>query len=287
MASMINTELVRNLDLAEITSASPLWEWNPDGYWEATIYPNGNFATYPTSQGVPLKLRTAEKLDVKLLTVVPHPIGRTKPEQDMDYLLNPHLFIPQEGLFVTDGHRYLIAAYHLMKEMAVTPQSVLTIDLDYFVRIANHRIEKEVRRLIAAAVAARTRANVVVADSHEDLGFSFDGKLRNPPLSLEESVKRINSGEIHDGNCLSALLPGTKICLLKPPLIEQFPSSRVDGFLEVRTADQLAADLTVQPGLRAFDLVHICTSPTCLDPGRAFSLLKLIHEVGFVPSPNS
>lgn len=231
-------------------------------------YPRGNFTTYPVPGGIDLPLveqRRFKSSDVRLIT---------RRETPNDYIMSPHVHVPQNDVWISDGHRYVVPMYHLQP----APGKVLSIDLDYFSGVRD--ITLEAGRLLQAACVASQLSELVIADFHEDLPMF--GESVYSPQCAQEAVDMIDQGEITDANFIASIFG--QALIIKPSDIRHSRSLREERDLTVTNADQLLSGSEYRniPNLGDyFDMIHLCTSPTYIHPTTAFNVLKIILKIGF------
>ena len=250
------------------------WRKNPLGFYEASLYPRANFTIQPLSGGADLSLRTVDHLNLKELRLT----FRNGVE---NYYLNPHLFIPNMKLWISDGHRYLSAMLKLAELTGISTKKILSIDLDYFARLPDAKIYLEVQRLLKAGSAAADEFDLVIADMHEDLPvFS---QPRNVPTNYGEVIAAIDKNEIRDENFIP-FLGFDKAVIIKPSLSEFSQALGERKSVVVMNSDQLlnGQDSTSNTSLvDRFDVIHVCTSPCYINSGKAFTVLQLLYQADF------
>jgi len=273
---MLDSEALHKTSFPEKIQASSLWEKSPDGYYRTVVYPRANFITYPLPAGADLFLRTADRFDTHLFSVT---LRQTRD----DYFFRPHLVVPDDKLWVSDGHRYLAAMTGLLAATDKPPRKILSIDLDYFARGGRADLETEVDKVLRAASSAAKDYDLVVFDSHEDIGKSpILGGGKNE-FSYEETVSAIDNGIIADENVVSYLGPRQTV-IVKPALSEFSQNLGKREDIVITNSDLLAANAsskadTFLPGY--FDMIHCCTSPGYVSVSLAFATLQNIYHRGF------
>ena len=231
-------------------------------------YPRGNFTTYPIPGGIDLSLVEQGRFRSSYVRLT------TRRGTPYDYVMSPHIHIPQDRVWISDGHRYVVPMYHLQR----TPNRVLSIDLDYFSGVRD--ITLEAGRLLQAVCVASQLSAFVIADFHEDLPIMGEGV--SSPQCAQEAVDMINQGEITDANFIPFM--STQTLIIKPSDIRHSQSFREERDLIVTNADQLLSGSEYRniPDLKDyFDMIHLCTSPTYIHHTIAFNALKTILKIGF------
>ena len=237
-------------------------------------YPRANFVTNPAPDGFPLNLEVVDDLDLAKLKLT------LKEGKEEDYFLNPHLYISRLNLWISDGHRYLPAMTALLKYLGDSqdknPGKILSIDLDYFSRFAESSLLSESLKLLTGACEAARNYDLVIADLHEDIsGLSH---LTRPELNYQDVVTATDKGQIRDENFIH-FMGIERTLIVKPPLLEFFPTLGERNGILVANPDQLITEHGgVLHCVKAFDMIHICTSPGYIGLSRAFKVLELIHR---------
>lgn len=195
-------------------------------------------------------------------------------QESVDYVFRPHLYIPRLKLWVSDGHRFLVPMVLLSKQLGVSPKRILSVDLDYFARIDKSRLDEEVANLISAVCSINEERCVVIADMHEDIPRVETVCTQKDYAS---AVRALNERKVLDENFISAL-EEKRIIIVKPPLVEFTGTLRETDSMTVCTRNMLV-DGQDDHVIESFDMIHVCTSPTYIDPGKAFYCLSLFVKL--------
>lgn len=246
-----------------------LWKIGTDGEVEAVTYPKANFVTAPTAEGMDLRLIVSDTPDLAKMKInFKGSSGRE--EMFPDYVIRPHLYVPNKELWLTDGHRYLPTVLKTAEEMGKPVEKVLSVDLDYFGRLPEAKMRDEARKLIATAYEAAAHGAIVIPDAHED---DFEARSLNPNgASLGKVVEMTDTGQILDENFIPML--GRQVVIIKPPLSEYALTMRDKPGVKIILPD---GSLKIPTGSR-FDLVHMCTSPGYMQPQKAIAALRIMTE---------
>jgi hypothetical protein len=260
-------------DVIELIKQSGSWVLRGDA-WESRIYPKPKFAGSGRGVSWNQSLRVADRVNLRDLTVL---MDSASPVSDLpfaDYLIRPHLFVPDRKLVVTDQHRFLPSIMALLKETGLRIKKAASIDLDYFSRIPSDRIGSEMGRLMTALGQASKVSDIVVADSHVD-GAETGKSVLGWKGSYKKIVEMTDDDQVKDENCL-LYLPEGKISLILPPIISQAYNTGEQRGIEVSRVGNFEGGVepqTVWDLLEKIDLLHVCTSPGYIDPKKSMEIL--------------
>lgn len=238
-------------------------------------YPQGNFVTHQLPGEVDLPLEVHDSYHPDLMRAL-FPNENKESEYFQDYILTPHIYIPRYKLWISDGHKYVVPMAKILEAMGKPTRKILSIDLDYFLDLTD--LQAKTLELLQATCVASNYTDLVIADFHEDLPRMSWGY--KPPGDLTQTVELINSGKIADDNFIP-YLGIHQPWIIKPPTLRHAPSFRESETLVVTNAEQILG-MNNQDScpklLDCFDLIHVCTSPTYIDPSIALIALQMVYE---------
>lgn len=259
--------------IQELADAGVLWTREGGELIKSRFYPRANFSTNPTPGGYDLELVVKDRLDLQELKISMRNSPNSR--QSEDYYLRPHVFVPAEKLWLSDGHRYLPAITELARASGIPVNRVLSIDLDYFSKMPPERWQTEATTLIQAAIAASLKHDVVIADLHED---NRDRTERRNLSTYEEIVSATDSGVIRDENFIGFMAAEHPI-IIKPPIRELLYTLRTEPEITITNPDFLLAEEPKSPPslLERFDVIQLCTSPGYFRAVHAFKALQVVR----------